>query len=393
MGKKRLEKKISQDTTDLSEAVVDVQAADALPSDVPLFFVDTQGDSESRKSLKRRQHLNEQIAHAARAQVDLADATARAKRRESDRRMRKRQRTTPTPLASTAAAPRADEPLYDVWAGEPPPAASAPSPVPRTHRKLAGQFIAHAASSVRSAVEASKASLPHPGQSFHPAADDHEQLLTRAANHHAFLFQQNEAVRRQLNPDLFPTSDPTPSPSTTQPDLADSDSDSSPPGVPRPPTLDRRLTQAQRNRRRAIRLKAALHSQASASTALHRQLQRLPVILSALRRQQKVQERRRAVIARLKATRPDRQPRLGPYPQGEAAPPEVPLSEELTGSVREVRVSVNVVKDAMRRMEQRGMVEVRKRVKPHRRYALKEFERYKPSREEGVLPQYPRKGD
>ena len=202
-------------------------------------------------------------------------------------------------------------------------------------------------------------------------------------------------MRRQLNPDLYPT---TPSPPTSTPPnpsdpAADSDSDSPPPGVVRPPTLSRRLTQAQRNRRRAARLKAALHSEVSATSALHRQIQRLPVILSALRRQQKVQERRREVIARLKATQPDRQPRLGPYPQGEAAPPEVPLTEELTGSVREVRVSVNVVKDAMRRMEQRGMVEVRKRVTPHRRYKMRGYDRYKDSKEVGVLPQYTRKGE
>ena len=166
--------------------------------------------------------------------------------------------------------------------------------------------------------------------------------------------------------------------------------------LPRPPTVPRRLTQTQRNRQRAQRLKAALQSQVASAAALDRQLQRLPVIISALRQQEKRAERRRLVIARLKATQPDRQPRLGPYEQRGAADavPDVPLPEELSGSVRELPVSLHVVRDAMKRIESRRLLESRQRLKPgKRRYKLRQYDRYKDSKEEGRLPQYERKGD
>jgi len=100
------------------------------------------------------------------------------------------------------------------------------------------------------------------------------------------------------------------------------------------------------------------------------------------------------VIRRLKEKTPDRMPRLGPYKQeeGRRTTDEVRLDDEMSGRLRDVRVSVHVMSDAMRRLQERGLVEVRKRVAGQtRRYKLKEFERYKDSKEEGVLPQYVRK--
>ena len=398
MGKK-LREKISKETHALADAAVDDAAAAPPPpssTDGPLFVLDTTGNLNSRKSLKRRQRDADDAAASSAALSSLAAATARAKRRDSDRRLRKRPRTATAPPASRPPPSTTGDDLFDVWATAPSPSPSplTPSLAPRTHRKLAGQFTAHASKGLVPAAQATKAALPDPGQSFHPAADDHEALLTRASNHHLFLFQQNEAVRRQLNPDLFPSSDPTPTPATDAPKAEEEEEEGDGGlGVHRPPTVDRRLTQAQRNRRRAARLKAALHSEAAGTAALHRQLTRLPVILSSLKKAERAQEKRKAVIARLKATQPMHHPRLGPYPQVVEAPPEVALTDELSGSVREVRVSVNVVKDAMRRMEERRLIEVRRKVKGNRRYAMKEFERYKESKEEGILPQYPRKGD
>ena len=400
MGKKKLANKISNDTHALANTAVDGDDSAQTSSleDAPLFVIDTQGNSESRKALKRRQRDQEEDALAAKARAELEAGAARSRRMASDRHLRKRSRAELSATSKQSTANAVEETMYpyDVWSETALPEAA------RGHRKLARQFIAHAPAAVVPSAVASAKALPDPGQSFNPSAEAHEALLTRAANHSYFLFQQNEAVRRQLNPDLFPS--PTPVLATRSGSLdsavavegMDDGDDDVAVGVHRPPTVDRRLTQAQRNRRAASRLKAALHSSAASTAALHRQLTRLPVILSSIRKQQKAQQRRAEVIARLKATQPDRRPRLGPYPQTreDMAVPEVALPHELRGSVREVRVSVNVVKDAMRRMEERGLVEVRRRVKPtQRRYALRQFDRHKESREEGVLPQYPRKGD
>ena len=406
MGKKKLASKISSDTHALANTAANDDSAPASSTgDARLFVIDTQGNSESRKALKRRQRDQEEDALASKARAELEASAARSLRMASERNLRKRPRAEPSATSKQSTASAVDDAMqpYDVWSHTALPEAA------RGHRKLARQFIIHAPAAVVPSAVASAKALPDPGQSFNPSAEAHEALLTRAANHSYFLFQQNEAVRRQLNPDLFPSPSPGLPSSAERSDsapagssdsaLVDEDMDDDEAtaiGVHRPPTVDRRLTQAQRNRRAAARLKAALHSSAASTAALHRQLTRLPVILSSLRKQQKAQQRRAEVIARLKATQPDRRPRLGPYPQTreDMAVPEVALPHELRGSVRQVRVSVNVVKDAMRRMEERGLVEVRRRVKPtQRRYALKRFDRYKESKEEGVLPQYPRKGD
>jgi len=164
-------------------------------------------------------------------------------------------------------------------------------------------------------------------------------------------------------------------------------------GVMRPPTLSRPLTQTQRNKREQHKMKVRLLSSHSQQSRLHKQIERIPLLLQAVRKQQALESKRRAVIARLKQRTPDRMARLGPYKQEEGRrAEEVRLDDEISGRMRDVRVSVHVVSDAMRRLQERGLVEVRKRVAGQmRRYKLKEYERYKDSKEEGVLPQYVRK--
>ena len=428
MGKK-LASKISHETHSLAEqaAQPDDNSADHPSSavsadDAPLFFVDKAGNVESRRNKKRRERDEQEAAEEKQTQAELEAAAARNKRRASDKAMRKTAKaandTTPTPattttttarttpFTSTASVPSTTahssaiaDPLYDIWADA---AAPEPAPLlkPRTHHKLASQFTSHMTRSIVPAAKATADLLPHPGQSFHPAADDHAVLVNRATAQHMHQLQQSERIKQQLNPDDYPDSSsaalalPTAaSDAGVKEEDGEQGEDGDVKGVMRPPTLSRPLTQTQRNKREQHRLKQRLVSEHSRQARLHKQIDRIPLILRTVHKQQALASKRRAIIDRLKQHTPDRMPRLGPYRQEEARrAEEVRLDGEMSGRVRDVRVSVHVVSDAMRRLHERGLVEVRKRVTGQmRRYKLKEYERYKDSKEEGVLPQYVRK--
>ena len=419
MGKK-LTSKISQETRSLVEQVVhsssglceDVALTVAAADDPPLFFVDKAGNVESSRYKKRRERDEQEAAQEERAQAQLDAAVARHKRHASDRAMRRKTKatasTTPTPTptptsASIASAPSTSQssviadPLYDLWSN---PTSPEPAPVvkQRTHRQLASHFTAHLNRSVVPASKATVDSLPHPGQSFHPAADDHALLVNRATAQHLHQLQRNERIKQQLNPDDYtdPLTIPAFTPATHDSSIAKTEDGAEAEdakGIMRPPTLSRPLTQTQRNKRHQHRMKQRILSEHSQQSRLHKQIDRIPLLLQTVQKQQAMADKRRAVIQRLKQQTPDRMPRLGPYKQEEGRrAEEVRLDDEISGRLRDVRVSVHVVSDAMRRLQERGLVEVRKRVTGQtRRYKLKEYERYKDSKEEGVLPQYIRK--
>ena len=423
MGKK-LTGKISHETHSLAEqAAQPLGDVDDLPTpaaasadDSPLFFVDKAGDVESRRNKKRRERDEQEDAQGKQSQFEVEAALARNKRRASDKAMRKKAKASNDTTASTSATPVSvrsttapsacqssalADPLHDLWSDTSLPE-PAPPLKPRTHHKLANQFIAHLNRSIVPTAKATANSLPHPGQSFHPAADDHALLVNRATAQHLHQLQQNERIKQQLNPDDYIHTITTPASTSTPPSSSagvSSDVDAAAAegedakGVMRPPTLSRPLTQTQRNKREQHKMKQRMLSEHSQQSRLHKQIDRIPLILQTVHKQQALADKRRAIIQRLKQHTPDRLPRLGPYKQEEGKRvEEVRLDDEISGRLRDVRVSVHVVSDAMRRLQERGLVEVRKRVTgQNRRYKLKEYERYKDSKEEGVLPQYVRK--
>ena len=427
MGKK-LAAKISHETHLLAEQAVQPDgdsddhraSAIASASDAPLFFVDKAGNVESRRNKKRRERDEQEAAEEKQAQAEVDATLARNKRRASDRAMRKKAKaSTDTTAASTATSHSSTttaashtpststpsvvaDPLYDLWS-DAAAVAAAPEPAPllrpRTHHKLATQFTTHLNRSIVPAAKATVNSLPHPGQSFHPAADDHAVLVNRATAQYMHQLQQSERIKRYLNPDDYPevltppaSSSTTIVPPTSATDEMEEGSEDVK-GVMRPPTLSRPLTQTQRNKREQHKLKQRSSSEQSQQSRLHKQIDRIPLILQNVQKQQALADKRRAIIQRLKQHTPDRMPRLGPYKQEEGRRvEEVRLDDEMTGRLRDVRVSVHLMGDAMRRLQERGLVEVRKRVAGQmRRYKLKEYERYKDWKEEGVLPQYVRK--
>jgi hypothetical protein len=81
-------------------------------------------------------------------------------------------------------------------------------------------------------------------------------------------------------------------------------------------------------------------------------------------------------VATLKETNP-LPLRLGRH-EYEAPFPQVVLQEEIgVGSLRELKPSTSVVADQFNIFQQKNMIETRKRVKNHRRYQLKEYEKHK----------------
>jgi hypothetical protein len=144
------------------------------------------------------------------------------------------------------------------------------------------------------------------------------------------------------------------------------------------PTSSVKFSQTKRNK---LAVKASNKAKAQAAIdekQLAKFVNRLPVLLSELKKEDKHLAKERVRIEGLKETNPDHKPKLGRY-QEEVLFPEVALTEELPvdGSFRALKPSTHMVKDQFNRFQQRHLIETRKKVKAHKGNKVRSYQRYK----------------
>ena len=135
-----------------------------------------------------------------------------------------------------------------------------------------------------------------------------------------------------------------------------------------------RLTQAKRNKRE--RAKQAAKRQQKEKDAKEKlkqldQLQQISKEVEVMSSEQLLRQEKRAAARIVAQTKPLR---LGKHKFQEASlVMEVPLTEELKGSLRAARPKGNLLGDRLKSLQKRNVIEPRKRLGKRRRYRLKEY--------------------
>jgi len=140
--------------------------------------------------------------------------------------------------------------------------------------------------------------------------------------------------------------------------------------------VERRLTQAQRNKKKRKIERLELEKRKKAQKALKKQLQIIPEVLKTIDEEEKNTQMEHERLKEIKK-HPDKPLRLGKsLIQKEF--PEILLTEEVAGGhFRNIQPSVKLIKDQFKRFQERNLIEPRMKNRLKRRYKLKEYDRFK----------------
>jgi len=230
--------------------------------------------------------------------------------------------------------------------------------------------------------------IPHPGASYNPTFTDHQELLQSALN----VEVKREKAKAKATRDAAPpitiseedylkemsaglNDDPTEDAATedTQPDHAttgETTEDITPSSAPE------RKTKSQRNKEKAERIKTEEIAAAKEAKRIAHQLNRVKAIKKEIRAEAAQTDAKEADRTE---KRTEKQLRPGKYGPGKLMEeqPDFLLPEEVSPSLRQLVNSSNSVKDRFTSLQKRNLIEVRKKVAPHRKYKLKTVEKWR----------------
>lgn len=216
-------------------------------------------------------------------------------------------------------------------------------------------------SSIIPAVE-----VEHPGCSFNPHPDSHQDALARAV-----ADEMQKIYQQELGPEPIPSVAPgdiideeykyfleadvgTDDDEQNEDHTDDGDAE-------KRPQNPKKITRVVLNRRSRRKEQLKIEAEAKKVKALSKEIDSLPDILQEISKEdeEKHNRRLRRIVAkqdRLK-TRP---PRLGKY-KFQPSPLQVLLSEEKTGSLRQLKGCCTLVRDRFKSLEKRGLVQPSKK--------------------------------
>ena len=140
------------------------------------------------------------------------------------------------------------------------------------------------------------------------------------------------------------------------------------------PVENKKMTRAQRNKQGRLKERERqleAHREAKRRQAQENRVDAIAGEVKTIVAQQKKRADKNAVARAQKATAPAR---LGPQKyKNKVLAVEVPLTEELSGSLRRAKVKGSLLHDHMQSLHRRNIVEPRKLVGKRRRYRLKTY--------------------
>jgi nucleolar protein 53 len=226
----------------------------------------------------------------------------------------------------------------------------------------------------------------HPGASYNPLPDQHRELIQQAVKVELVKAKREEelaengpskAVLLKLQ-QVEPTS-------TMDCDLDDDDDDENNSGGSYDKNVaeiaaatttgkTRRKTQAERNRQERERQQQMERQREKQQAEKERELNRLSHLQRQLNESTKQQQQRRQERKQQNAQQLA-PPRLSRHAY-QSLPIAVQLTEELAGSLRELKPESNLFKERFNMLQKRGVVETRLPISVKRRYQKKEFEKH-----------------
>jgi len=291
------------------------------------------------------------------------------------------------------------KPVFDVWSEDAPAAVPVASPAAPTAPR---QFKRHG-NLAKAAEHVLPSLLPKQideGQSFHPDTEAHQQLLLKAYEKDREEKEEIEAIQARFRP--APQAELTEEEKARREeeeareaaataaeedeswmdDVENEDDDDA--DNKRKKKVARKLSITERNKKAAAKERRAKQEALEAERALQRKVvNRLPILLKQMAKEEKIRAKERARIEELKRTNPDHAPKLSKYKEASNFP-DFALTEELPqdGSMRKLRPSSHVVADAFDRFRKRHLIETRVKVKSKTSHSVKLVERFKDWEEE-----------
>jgi len=223
--------------------------------------------------------------------------------------------------------------------------------------------------------------LPHPGTSYNPTFTDHQDLLQTALEVEEKREKAKAKATRDAAPPIEITEEdyikemsiglkPTQSESESEIETEVTEDDACKSGI----TV--RKTRAQRNKEKIEKLKAEELAAAKQTKQHLHQINRIKAIQKEIKKEEKEMEIKTLVRQEKKV---ENETRPGKYGPGKfmGSEPEFLLPEEVSSSLRQLVPPANNIQDRFTSLQKRNMLEVRKRVAPHRKYKLKQVEKWR----------------
>ncbi|GMI87333.1 SMALL ORGAN 4 [Hibiscus trionum] len=196
-----------------------------------------------------------------------------------------------------------------------------------------------------------------PGCSYNPSFESHQDSLAQAVAE-----EMQKAYKIELGPQPVPLTvmgevvDEDDKFFIEADDASDDDMNEDDPAIEKMPLKTKRVTRVELNKRARRKELHKKEAEAKKKQEFTKDIDNLPDILQEIAKEDEEKQKKhlRKVIAkqeRLKAC----PPRLGKY-KFQPAPPQVLLSEELTGSLRKLKGCATLARDRFKSLEKRGLI-------------------------------------
>eukprot|EP00128_Syssomonas_multiformis_P017214 Colp12_sorted_trinity150504_noHs@24176 len=224
---------------------------------------------------------------------------------------------------------------------------------------------------------------PLPGTSYNPSFVDHQELLRVAVEKEQKKIDDRERFAKMLQP---PPGETLATKETIakellaglvddgEPQTEDEADPDAPLSIGKPTRAENRKTKQQRAKYLAQKEEERKHREAKLERQRLAEIYKLKSLSKRLAAEDLLREQRRREREEKKAKLAAMPKRLGKA-KYEELDPEVQLTEELSGSLRKLQPEGNLFRSRFRMLEKRNMIEPRKLVRPHRKYAIKWVEK------------------
>ncbi|XP_060570686.1 ribosome biogenesis protein NOP53-like [Ruditapes philippinarum] len=229
--------------------------------------------------------------------------------------------------------------------------------------------------------------IPHPGTSYNPAYDEYQDLLQKAHSKELKKIKQEERIKRALD-EKFPSARDAPTEANHLQEMSaglfhnsdnedeDEEGDLDKLSVNPPVRRENKKDERKRKKEKAMKEKAQLAEKEKQKRIKNNNFFRLRSIKAEIKADDKVFSERRKKKEEKKARDLSRTKTLSKN-KFEEPDLEVKLSDELTGSLREMRPEGHILLDRFNSLMKRNILEVRGRPIPkkQKKYKPKVFEK------------------
>lgn len=226
--------------------------------------------------------------------------------------------------------------------------------------------------------------IPHPGASVNPSYEDHQELLLLARETEVGKYKEEQKLKRALD-DQFPSKADAPTKADYLVEMSaglipssdEDDSDQEDGGIKciNPP-VRREDRKSRKKRRRELEVKLQQRNKKTNKAAKQREnmIMRIPTLKAEIKIQEKVFKERAKERDAERAQSIYKTKRLGKVKYAEPDL-DLKLSEELVGSLREIKPEGHLLNDVYKSLQKRNIIEPRIQQKKKRTYKPKVFEK------------------